>query len=400
MEAEPLELEDGEIVDDEPNDVFGTYNVLQRPYVAPVTDVCTNIRYNDESDNSADSESDSDSDSTHTNIKRPKLKLKKHNLSKDSTNKNDRYKVWCKQMQEESLTEDLISFGVTKKLYQERSVESYNFTLRYAHNGRESCNNNSSGDEEDIERRLTNKRTNSDRCNVKLRLGKRKYSMDSDNQKGSVRIVADLSTTVDSTDADIAIDITTKLSEKKDLLIRRVVDIIGKEKAIDFFQKTKKIEESGGMLIMNGSRRRTAGGVYFWLVKNDKHIPQEKIREIFYYDQKETSEQRKKAGINDRRQKAQELMKSFESKSEKDLPTLLTRAELCTRQIAEQARLRRGEGMDRMPLDSDRTVSNPPPSPVTDDPDHSEHPLTQRHVQDYADDFLDIGADIDYMEVL
>ncbi|XP_072757138.1 uncharacterized protein Phax [Anoplolepis gracilipes] len=399
MEAEPLELEDGEIIDDEPNDVFGGYKILQRPHVTPTTDVRTNIRYNDESDNSADSESDSDSDSTHTNIKRPKLKLKKHILSRDSS-KNDKYKVWCTQMQEESLTEDLISFGVTKKLYQERNVESYNFTLRYSHNGRESCNNNSSDDEKDIEQRFTNKRTNSDRHNVKLRLGKRRNFMDSDNQKGSARIVADLSTTVDSTDADIAVDITTKLNEKKELLIRRVVDIIGKERAIDFFQKTKKIEETGGMLIMNGSRRRTAGGVYFWLVKNDKHIPQEKIREIFYDDQKETSEQRKKAGMNDRRQKTQELMKSFESKSEKDLPTLLTRAELST-QIAEQARLRRGEGMERMPLDSDRTVSNPPPSPVTDDPDHSEQPLTrERHVQDYTDDFLDIGADVDYMEVL
>lgn len=92
------------------------------------------------------------------------------------------------------------------------------------------------------------------------------------------------------------------------------MDIIGKERAIDFFMKTKKIEEGGGMLIMNGSRRRTAGGVYFWLVKNDEHIPQEKIREIFYYDQKETSEQRKK---NDsaRSQKAQErMMIGFESK--------------------------------------------------------------------------------------
>lgn len=194
---------------------------MQRPYVAPATDVCTNIRYNDESDNSADSESDSDSDSTHTNIKRPKLKLRKHNLSKDCTTKNDKYKVWCTQMQEESLTEDLISFGVTKNLYQERSVESYNFTLRYAHNGRESCNNNSSDDEKDVEQRLTNKRTNSDRYNVKLRLGKRKNSMESDNQKGSVRIVADLSTTVESTHADIAIDITTKLSEKKELLISK-----------------------------------------------------------------------------------------------------------------------------------------------------------------------------------
>lgn len=39
------------------------------------------------------------------------------------------------------------------------------------------------------------------------------------------------------------------------------MDIIGgyKRKAIDFFKKTKKIEEDGGMLTTNGSRRRTAG---------------------------------------------------------------------------------------------------------------------------------------------
>jgi len=86
--------------------------------------------------------------------------------------------------------------------------------------------------------------------------------------------------------------------------------------------------------------------------------------------------------------------------SEKDLPALLTRAELSTREIAEEARLRRGEGMERTPIDSDRTVSNPPPSPVTDDPDHLEQSLSQRHVQDYSDDFLDLGVDIDNMEVL
>ncbi|XP_012061264.1 PREDICTED: phosphorylated adapter RNA export protein [Atta cephalotes] len=398
MEAEPLE--DGEIID-EPSDVFETYKILQRPHIkqTSVTDTCTKMRYSDESDHSADSESDSDSDSIQTNVKKPKLKLKKNkHLWKDLPTKNDKYKVWCTQMQEESLTEDLTSCGVTKKLYQERNVESYNFTLRYAENGREPCNNNSSDEEKDNERRLTNKRTNSDRRDVKFRLGKRRNSVD--NQKGSVRIIADLSTTVDSTDADVATDITNKLSERKELLIRRVVDIIGKQKAIDFFQKTKKIEEDGGMLIMNGSRRRTAGGIYFWLVKNDKHIPQEKIREIFYYDQKETSEQRRKTGDSGRQKREQELMRSFEDGSEKDLPALLTRAELSTRQIAEEARLRRGEGMDRMPVDSDRTVSNPPPSPVTDDPDHSEHPLVQRQVQDYNDDFLDIGVDIDSMEVL
>lgn len=59
--------------------------------------------------------------------------------------------------------------------------------------------------------------------------------------------------------------------------------------------------------------------------------------------------------------------------------------------------MRRGEGMDRTPLDSERTVSNPPPSPVTDDPDHSEHPTPGRQEIDY-EDILDIG-DVDNMEV-
>lgn len=55
--------------------------------------------------------------------------------------------------------------------------------------------------------------------------------------------------------------------------------------------------------------------------------------------------------------------------------------------------------MDKMSLDSDRTVTNPPPSPVTDDPDHLEHAPIARQVQDYSDDFLDIGVDVDSMEV-
>ena len=78
--------------------------------------------------------------------------------------------------------------------------------------------------------------------------------------------------------------------------------------------------------------------------------------------------------------------------------------------------------MDRNLPDSDRTVSNPPPSPVTDDPDHSEHHQQQqqqqnlqeqqqqvqlhtnsssgqRRIQSYNDDFLDIGLDVDSMEV-
>lgn len=400
MEAEPVDLEDGEVVDEEPSDVFEGYNVLQRPHIVQAKEEQAKLGYSDESDDTDDTESDSDSDSAHTRNKKPKLKIKKtKSLSNNWGPNNDKYKVWCTQIQEESLTEDLVSCGVTKKLCQ-RNVESYNFTLRFPSNANESHNNNSSDDERYSEQRLTNKRTNSDRQNVKLRLGKRRNSMEVENQKGSVRIIADLSTTIDSTDSEVATDITNKLREKQDSLISKIVSIIGKEKAIDFFQKTKQIEEGGGLLIMNGSRRRTAGGVYLWLVKNDEHLPQEKIREIFYFNKKKNAEENNKNIEADKnRKKTQELMRSLENGSDKDLPTLLTRAELSTRQIAEEARLRRGVGMDRMPLDSDRTVTNPPPSPVTDDPDHTEHHSESRQVQDYTEDFLDIGIDVDSMEV-
>ncbi|XP_043286783.1 phosphorylated adapter RNA export protein [Venturia canescens] len=434
--AEILELEEGEVVDDEGISDFGSYNILQRPHIAKSHDKQPKTNYTDESEETSASASDSDSDSSLVKVKRPKVKIKRRRIeSQSNRNKSsDKYKIWCTQVQEESLTENLVSCGVTKKMYQGRNVENYDFPGCYdsIHNAKREPNNSSEEDEEEGRppARLSNKRTNADRKNVKLRLGKRRNSMEVDKQKGAVKIMAELGVNGESTDDQVAADIAEKLNEKKDSLIRRVVDIIGKKEAIEFYEETRKIEEAGGMLIMNGSRRRTAGGIYLWLVKNDEHIPQEKIREIFSMDKKQMAEQRKKEDASNRRQKTQELMRSLENGSEKDLPALLTRAELSTRQIAEEARLRRGEGMDRNLPDSERTVSNPPPSPVTDDPDHSEHHHNhhqhqnqqrqqqqqhqppprehhhcaspspgQRRVQNYNDDFLDIGLDVDSMEV-
>ncbi|XP_066587407.1 phosphorylated adapter RNA export protein isoform X2 [Prorops nasuta] len=349
--------------------------------------------YSDESDNSTDTESDSDSDAAPNHIKRPKLKLKKSKNMYNRNSKNEKYKIWCTQVEEESLTENLVSCGVTNKFYQERSVESYSFPLQYLPKNGQAQNNNSSDEEKETEDRQANKRTNVDRYNVKLRLGRKPNSMDIDNQKGSAKFIPDLTTNADSTNAEVASDIAAKLGEKQDQLIRKVVDTIGKEKAIEFFKKTKTIEERGGMLIINGSRRRTAGGVYLWLVKRDENIPQEQIREIFYIEKKEINKS------SNRRTKTHNLIRNLENGPEKDLPALLTRAELSTSEIAEEARFRRGENMDRIQLDSDRTVTNPPPSPATDDPDHSEHTTRLRPVQDYSENLFDVEVDADNMDV-
>ncbi|XP_014218390.1 phosphorylated adapter RNA export protein isoform X2 [Copidosoma floridanum] len=404
METESLDLEDGEVVDndDEQADSFGPYKVLQRPHhVASVPEQSKNLGYSDESDLSGATESDSDSDDGPKFVKRPKIKIKRCKTSShQSRSANDKYKVWCRQVQEESLTEDLLSCGVTKSQYRDRNVESYDYKLSCRRNDKHRDNTSEEEDQE-VKPRVTKKRTCSDRRDVKLRLGKRRNNPE-ENKKGSARTILDLTVTAESTEEDVAADIADKLSEKKDALIRRIVDVLGKQKAIYFFEETKKIEEEGGMLIMNGSRRRTAGGVYLFLVKNDDHIPQPKIREIFYQEKKEIVDRRKMIEASHRNQKSQELMKLLENGSDKDLPTLLNRAELSTQQIAEEVRLLRGEGMDRITIDSERTVTNPPPSPVTDDPDHSElttsNPDCLRHVQDYSDDFLDLGVEVD-MEV-
>ncbi|KAL7301270.1 hypothetical protein TKK_0006009 [Trichogramma kaykai] len=399
METENLELEDGELVDDdEPIEPFGTYNVLQRPQLHQQPNPQAeqfDITYSDESDVYASSESDSDSDTGYKKAKRPKATFKKRPGPRSMS--NDKFKVWCHQVQEESLAEDLVTCGVTRNMFADRQVESYDYTL-----GRRLDVEEKSSDEEPAPR-LTNKRTRNDRKNVKLRLGKRDWhEEDEEDPKGSSRILPNLIVTIESTDDEVASDIAEKLSESKDTLIKRVVEILGKEMAIGFFEKTKKIEEEGGMLIMNGSRRRTAGGIYLFLVKNDDHIPQPKIRDIFYQDRKETAGQKKMSAATRRKQETQELKQFLENGSNKDLPALLTRAELCTKRIAEEARLRRGESRDRSDMDAERTVSNPPPSPVTDDPDHAEqpnsHPVNSRQLQEYGDDFLDVGEEFD-MEV-
>lgn len=157
-------------------------------------------------------------------IKRPKLKARRR---RDDT-KPDKYKIWCTQVREEALTEDLVSCGVTKKMYQGRNVENYDLPSHFHLNGFDRPNNNSTDDEreeeeEEVVKRTSNKRTQADRKNVKLRLGKRHNSMEVDSQKGSVRTILELSTTIESTDSDVINDIVKKLNEKKDTLISKLI---------------------------------------------------------------------------------------------------------------------------------------------------------------------------------
>ncbi len=65
--------------------------------------------------------------------------------------------------------------------------------------------------------------------------------------------------------------IAKALGEKEEAplaTISRIVKVLGEEQALKILDETLKIEAEGGMKTDDGSRRRTKGGVFFKLVKN------------------------------------------------------------------------------------------------------------------------------------
>lgn len=106
-------------------------------------------------------------------------------------------------------------------------------------------------------------------------------------QPGVPRTIADLSNEVLESEnvAQLGQEISHKLSEPKTELMIGVVDIVGKEIALDLFRETQQIEAQGGLMIKNGARRRTPGGLFLHLLRlksaKDSRIDESKIKCFF-----------------------------------------------------------------------------------------------------------------------
>ena len=66
-------------------------------------------------------------------------------------------------------------------------------------------------------------------------------------------------------------------------LLRKVVKKLGPEQALAFLKETQEIEAQGGLLLPDGSRRRTPGGVFFYLV----HTKGPKLVRLLFWQQKQ-----------------------------------------------------------------------------------------------------------------
>ncbi|XP_018552626.1 phosphorylated adapter RNA export protein [Lates calcarifer] len=211
--------------------------------------------------------------------------------------------IWGSVVQEQcqdAITAELGIFGMEGEVSMaSRNVETYNFVLARKIMEKEREMERQSKDEGEVsmldaqleeymKSRGSEERAGGDakrKRPAKERLGPR-AEMDI---KGRYEI------TEDDPEDKVADEIAHRLQEPKKDLIERVVKVVGKKKAIELLGETATLEETGGVYTMDGSRRRTPGGVYLNLLKNTPSITKAQIRQIFFEENQKEYKSKKAA---------------------------------------------------------------------------------------------------------
>ncbi|ALC40541.1 Phax [Drosophila busckii] len=385
-----IDLEDGELSASGEDEI---YTPLQRP--APVMNApavetlgnplatCHQIQsaLDDESQSNTDSSSGESSEEgcikklrTETAPAKPKKSRKKHiqrtvmvRVPPDTDSHRARFKkynVWTAALQEEALSENMRSCDVTRPS-NDRNVENYDFPQKYRNNGENSLKRrlSNSSDEASAHPALKRGRQSSrsiggaqrDKTSIKNRLGQRvrrcnsSTSGSSDNSS-EPRHIVDLNDISGRDSCDVAKEMASKLYEEKDELLVRVVQVLGVDVPLQLYKETQRIEADGGMMIKNGRRRRTPGGVFLFLLKHNDNITPEQQKSIFSEDRHNETKSRKQIETLIRDRKVEELKKCLNEQST-ELPTLSSRKEHYM------------QGGESIVQHQPGNLSNPPPSP-------------------------------------
>lgn len=208
--------------------------------------------------------------------------------------------IWGSVVQEQrqdAIAAELGVFGMEGELdMSSRNVETYNYVLaRKMMEKERELERQSRGDEEVsmLDAQLDDYMKGNDsgergekrKRPIKERLGP-KAEMDI---KGRYEI------TEEDTPEKVADEIAHRLREPKIDLIERVVAVIGTKKAIELLGETATLEETGGVFTLDGSRRRTPGGVYLNLLKNTPSISKSQLKKIFLEENRQEQKSKKAA---------------------------------------------------------------------------------------------------------
>ncbi|KPJ03249.1 PREDICTED: phosphorylated adapter RNA export protein [Papilio xuthus] len=378
------ELEEGELVESDVEE--GTYIPLARPETFNPPSL-VNMQIQDELSDEPSHEESSGSESDEEprrRAKRTKLRLRRSHQQQQQQTKRDKYNVWCKTVQEDLLTEDMGSIDVTKK--SDYGVESYDYTIKYRLDDNYISKKVFSNDQIHNRDNTSNKRRHTDRTNVKLRLGKKVNCNQPREEKQKPRYLPNLTVTTEDPIENIAEEIAEKLSESKKELVVRILQVVGASKAIELYKETQRVEADGGMLVMNGTRRRTSGGIYFFLLKHDEDISQAMISQIFVEDRKTSARKVKKALAKNRQKIMEELKQSL---TDSELPSLLSRGE-ATVQTEHGSNPPPSPATDARECSSDTDAPQSPSRPQASLPDRTDRDPRQLHTYEDDDDFLEV----------
>ncbi|KAG0725008.1 Phosphorylated adapter RNA export protein [Chionoecetes opilio] len=251
------EREEGEVSDGN-EDSFG---LSYKPVVRPDTSVYRRVqRHVPSSDEDCSSDSDSDSPLAP--------KRNRPNVFKMDTGSSERHdprawtadsatqetrpvakarrrnNIWSSVMEEQVLSQEIGGFGLKRRLDQgDRSVETYDYVAarqyQLDHPDSEDEEAEEEEDEETKKKRMNRKR------HVKERLVHRKSKT-----KGGKRELVEVEVGEAMTDEEVGRTIAEGLMERKPELIVRVVEVLGREKALDLYKDTQELERDGGMLVV------------------------------------------------------------------------------------------------------------------------------------------------------
>jgi len=271
--------------------------------------------------------------------------------------KKKKNNVWGSLIQEEALNDEVAgSLGVGKSLKDlnsDRGAETYDFTQiakerraeerrqRQAEKQKKGTQLDDEMDsywikkdddisdvieldspKDDIMDDTTSKEDEGDRRgtkrSVKDRLGDRKVRMDRYKNEvlpapGKPRQIPDIAedSLIEGSDDDFSKEIADRLQEEKSEMIVDLVRILGRRAVWEYFQKTQKIESEGGIMINNGARRRTAGGVFCHLLRSDEGETAEKAKEYFRESQKTEQKRRILLARSKKKKKFEDEMEDF-----------------------------------------------------------------------------------------